>query len=115
MSRVRQAGEARIGRSDATGPFRSAHRITDEFPRGPPFCLVEHRRTGRKGTDMTALLTGKTAIVYGGGGGIGGGVARTFAREGGKVFLVGRTRDKLDAVAYEITSAGGSAEVAVVD
>jgi NAD(P)-dependent dehydrogenase (short-subunit alcohol dehydrogenase family) len=64
---------------------------------------------------MTELLEGKTAIIYGGGGGIGGGVARTFAREGATVFLAGRTREKLDAVAKDITSAGGSAEVAVVD
>jgi NAD(P)-dependent dehydrogenase (short-subunit alcohol dehydrogenase family) len=64
---------------------------------------------------MTGLLEGKTAIIYGGGGGIGGGVARTFAREGAAVFLAGRTREKLDAVAKDITSAGGSADVAVVD
>lgn len=64
---------------------------------------------------MTQLLTGKTAIIYGGGGGIGGGVARTFAREGARLFLAGRTRSTLDAVAKDITSAGGSAEVAVVD
>src|SRR5256714_4423972 len=64
---------------------------------------------------MTELLDGKTAIIYGGGGGIGGGVARTFAREGANVFLVGRRRETLDAVATDITSAGGSAEVAVVD
>jgi NAD(P)-dependent dehydrogenase (short-subunit alcohol dehydrogenase family) len=31
---------------------------------------------------MGMLLEGKNAIIYGGGGGIGGGVARTFAREG---------------------------------
>lgn len=61
---------------------------------------------------MTGLLEGKTAIIYGGGGGIGGGVARTFAREGAKVFLVGRTQAKLDAVAGQIKSAGGSAGVA---
>lgn len=64
---------------------------------------------------MTGLLAGKNAIIYGGGGGIGGGVARTFAREGANVFLAGRTREKLDAVAQEITAAGGSAAVAVVD
>jgi NAD(P)-dependent dehydrogenase (short-subunit alcohol dehydrogenase family) len=64
---------------------------------------------------MTELLAGKTAIIYGGGGGIGGGVARTFAREGAKVFLVGRTREKLDAVAKEVRSAGESAAVAVLD
>ena len=64
---------------------------------------------------MTNLMEGKSAIVYGGGGGIGGGVARTFAREGAKVFLVGRTRETLEAVAKDITSAGGWAEVAVLD
>jgi NAD(P)-dependent dehydrogenase (short-subunit alcohol dehydrogenase family) len=52
---------------------------------------------------MTELLEGKTAVIYGAGGGIGGGVARTFAREGASVFLVGRTRAKLDAVAKDIT------------
>ncbi len=64
---------------------------------------------------MTDLLTGKTAIIYGGGGGIGGGVARTFAREGATVFLVGRTRGPLDRVAADVATAGGSAEVAVLD
>jgi len=64
---------------------------------------------------MTGLLEGKTAIIYGGGGGIGGGVARAFAREGARVFLVGRTRATLGTVAKDITSAGGSAEVAVLD
>lgn len=64
---------------------------------------------------MTGLLTGKAAIIYGGGGGIGGGVARTFAREGARVFLAGRTRDRLEAVAAEITNAGRSADVAVLD
>jgi NAD(P)-dependent dehydrogenase (short-subunit alcohol dehydrogenase family) len=64
---------------------------------------------------VTELLEGRTAIIYGGGGGIGGGVARTFAREGARVFLAGRTRDKLDTVAKDITAAGGSAQVAVVD
>ena len=61
------------------------------------------------------LLKNKNAIVYGAGGGIGGGVARTFAREGARVFLVGRTREKLEAVAADITAAGGAAEVAVLD
>jgi len=65
--------------------------------------------------DMTRLLDGKTAIVYGGGGSLGGGVARTFAREGATVHLVGRTRGPLDAVAADIAGAGGAAEVAVLD
>jgi NAD(P)-dependent dehydrogenase (short-subunit alcohol dehydrogenase family) len=64
---------------------------------------------------MTGLLHDKTAIIYGAGGGLGAGVARTFAREGARVFLAGRTRDPLDTVARDIASASGSAEVAVVD
>ena len=64
---------------------------------------------------MTRLLENKTAIVYGAGGGIGGGVARAFAQEGALVFLAGRTRSSLEAVASDIRAAGGTAEVAVVD
>lgn len=64
---------------------------------------------------MSKLLAGRNAIVYGGGGGIGGGVARAFAREGARVFLVGRTRATLEAVAADITGRGGAAETAVLD
>ena len=33
------------------------------------------------------LLQNKTAVIYGGGGAIGGAVARAFAREGAKVLV----------------------------
>ena len=61
------------------------------------------------------LLENKNAIIYGAGGGIGGGVARTFAREGDRVFLAGRTRKPLEAVAEDIIVEGGFVEVAVLD
>lgn len=61
------------------------------------------------------LLEGKNAVVYGGGGKVGGAVARAFAREGARVFLAGRTIESLGAVAVDITAAGGSAEAAEVD
>jgi 3-oxoacyl-[acyl-carrier protein] reductase len=61
------------------------------------------------------LLEDKRAVIYGGGGSIGGAVARAFAREGARVFLAGRTLAKLEAVAGEIRSAGGAAETAEVD
>jgi NAD(P)-dependent dehydrogenase (short-subunit alcohol dehydrogenase family) len=64
---------------------------------------------------MSSLLDGKTAIIYGGGGSIGGAVAAVFAREGARVFLAGRTRKPLEAVAQEIAAAGGVADVAVLD
>lgn len=64
---------------------------------------------------MTGMLDGKNAIIFGAGGGLGAAVARTFAREGARVFLAGRTRETLDAVSRDIASAGGAAEPAVVD
>ena len=41
--------------------------------------------------------------------------ARTFAREGAKVFLSGRTLGKVERVAEEIRAAGGAAEAFRVD
>jgi 3-oxoacyl-[acyl-carrier protein] reductase len=61
------------------------------------------------------LLEDKTTVIYGGGGSIGGAVARAFAREGARVFLAGRTQASLDAVADDIRAAGGRAETAIVD
>ena len=61
------------------------------------------------------LLESKNAIIYGGGGAIGGAVGRAFAREGATVFLAGRTVARLDAVASGIRAAGGTAETAQVD
>jgi NAD(P)-dependent dehydrogenase (short-subunit alcohol dehydrogenase family) len=61
------------------------------------------------------LLKGKDAIIYGAGGAIGGAVARTFAREGARVFLTGRNLAAVDAVAKDIIATGGAAEAAPVD
>src|SRR6185369_5385902 len=61
------------------------------------------------------MLKDKVAVIYGAAGGIGGAVARAFASEGAKVFLTGRQRTSVEAVADEIQSAGGSAEAAEVD
>jgi 3-oxoacyl-[acyl-carrier protein] reductase len=62
-----------------------------------------------------SLLMNKTAVVYGAGGQIGGTVARTFAREGARVFLAGRTLAKLQKVADDIRRAGGRADAAELD
>ena len=63
----------------------------------------------------TVLLRDKTVVIYGGGGAIGGAVARVFAREGASVFIAGRTQAKLDVVAREIRAAGGTVHATVVD
>lgn len=61
------------------------------------------------------LLENKIAAIYGAGGPIGAAVAKAFAREGARLFLAGRTKQKLDEVAKEIRSDGGTAETGIVD
>jgi NAD(P)-dependent dehydrogenase (short-subunit alcohol dehydrogenase family) len=61
------------------------------------------------------MLKDKVAVIYGAGGAVGGAVARAFAREGAKLFLTGRLRAPVEAVAKDIVSSGGSAEAAEVD
>src|SRR4029450_2431667 len=51
--------------------------------------IMEESITWR--THMSGLLLeNKNAVIYGGGGAIGGAIARVFAREGGRVFIAGR-------------------------
>src|SRR5438067_640898 len=61
------------------------------------------------------LLEKKNAVIHGGGGAIGGPVARVFAGEGAGVFLAGRGQPALQRVADEIAHAGGTAETALID
>jgi meso-butanediol dehydrogenase/(S,S)-butanediol dehydrogenase/diacetyl reductase len=67
------------------------------------------------GTLMTGTLSGRRAIVTGGGQGVGRGIALALAREGAAVVLVGRTEAKLLAVAAEIEKPGGTALPVVAD
>ena len=60
-------------------------------------------------------LKGKVAVIYGAGGAIGGAVARAFGSEGARLFLVGRHRRPVEAVADDVVSDGGSAEATEVD
>ena len=60
-------------------------------------------------------LNNKNAVIYGGGGSLGGAVATALAAEGARVFVVGRTRDKVDRTAQEIVANGGMAEAGQVD
>ncbi len=64
---------------------------------------------------LVGSLKGKCALVYGGGGAIGGAAARAFAREGARVFLAGRSQEKLDVVAGDIWDDGGTVETRQVD
>lgn len=59
----------------------------------------------------------ETVIILGAGAskGIGGALARRFAKEGHHVIVTGRTEEKMTALAGELTSAGASAEGMKVD
>jgi NAD(P)-dependent dehydrogenase (short-subunit alcohol dehydrogenase family) len=61
------------------------------------------------------MLKNKVAVIYGAGGAIGSAVARAFAHEGAKLFLTGRQRAPVEAVAQDIVSEGGFARSAEVD
>jgi 2-hydroxycyclohexanecarboxyl-CoA dehydrogenase len=56
-----------------------------------------------------SLLQDDTALVTGGGQGIGRGIATALAGDGAAVVIVGRTLSKCEAVAAEISATGGNA------
>ena len=53
-------------------------------------------------------LNGKTALVLGGGGGLGRAIAKSFAAEGAKVAVAGVGSTSIDATLAELRSIGGS-------
>jgi 3-oxoacyl-[acyl-carrier protein] reductase len=61
------------------------------------------------------VLNGEHAVLFGAAGTIGAAVAREFAAAGAEVFLSGRTKSNVEAVAKHITANGGRAHAAVVD
>ncbi len=61
------------------------------------------------------LLKNKNAVIYGVADSLAGEFARAFAKEGAKIFLTGRTIEKVKKVADDIIAKGGFAESAEVD
>jgi NAD(P)-dependent dehydrogenase (short-subunit alcohol dehydrogenase family) len=64
---------------------------------------------------MILTLEGKTALVTGANGGLGGHFAQTLAAAGAKVAIAARRIDSLDNVKEAITAAGGRAEAVALD
>ena len=64
---------------------------------------------------MTSPLTGKVAVVTGGGRGIGRGVALRLARDGADIALIDVLPDGINAVADEVSQLGSKATTFVAD
>jgi NAD(P)-dependent dehydrogenase (short-subunit alcohol dehydrogenase family) len=60
-------------------------------------------------------LSGKTAVIVGGSGGLGEAMAYALAEEGAQIALVARNRPKLEAIADAIEAKGGTAAVFTAD
>lgn len=60
-------------------------------------------------------IAGRTALVTGGGSGIGRGLARALAKEGAKVVVADILKDKAQAVVDEIKAGGGQAIAVACD
>src|ERR1700738_811473 len=67
-----------------------------------------HRLDVRGGEDVTRLA-GKSALITGGGTGIGQAIALAFAREGAQVAVAGRRKNKLEETIHLLQQAGCSA------
>lgn len=59
------------------------------------------------------MLQGQSAIVTGGGSGIGLACAKAFAKDGASVLIMGRTPEKLEAAAEELKAIDGAGEIQV--
>lgn len=58
---------------------------------------------------MTSNIAGKAVVITGASSGLGAAAARTLGAEGARLALGARRRERLEALAREITDAGGQA------
>src|SRR5882757_1561267 len=96
------AGPAELGPS----------RIRPRYARQSLTSCVSSRKGNR---ERRMRLKGKTAIVTGGGQGLGAGMALRFAQEGANIVVVDRNPETTPAVVRRIEQAGGKAMPMVTD
>src|SRR4051812_16220129 len=63
----------------------------------------------------TGRLQDRTAVVTGGGSGIGAGIAAAFAREGCRVIITGRNEAKLHALAKSVSGPAAPIQFRTLD
>jgi NAD(P)-dependent dehydrogenase (short-subunit alcohol dehydrogenase family) len=66
-------------------------------------------------TTLSGMLAGKTAVVTGGGGGLGSAISTALAAEGAHVVVVDRFTEAAETMAGKIVAAGGSAVAETLD
>ena len=64
--------------------------------------------------NTNTLLDGKVALITGGSGGIGMGIARAFLRSGAKVIIAGTNTEKLSQCLQKLRTGGGGARLCVI-
>ena len=93
---------------------------------GPAPPMIDHQAQARSGLTDAELavhptvfaadaLTGQVVVVSGGAGGIGRAISWLLARLGAHVAIVGRNRDKLDALASQLSARNLKASAHVAD
>jgi NAD(P)-dependent dehydrogenase (short-subunit alcohol dehydrogenase family) len=66
-------------------------------------------KTGKNQMNNQFSIAGKTAIITGAGGVLGGSIAKSFVQSGAKVIAIDIRREELDARVKELTDLGGEA------
>ncbi|MDV4168692.1 SDR family oxidoreductase [Rhodovulum sp. FJ3] len=66
-------------------------------------------------TFSSDALAGRVAVITGGGGGIGFGIAKAFVAAGAKVVIASRNQERLDTAASELRAMGGDVTTVQAD
>src|ERR1700753_3629744 len=89
----------------AVGGIRTLRELTQRIPFGG----------GILAESLHDAVKGKTILITGASSGIGEAASMQIGKAGGKILLVARTQEKLDAVAEEVQEVGGTAFVHTCD
>ena len=109
---VRQRFEVRIARLRAragSAAIAASSRRSTSAQAASSAAIAEPRHAGDQRTPGSRRMADRACAIVGAGPGNGLAFARRFAAEGYRVALVGRTREKLEAVAAEVPREPGGA------